>query len=102
MPRRDRIAIGKAIVDRPRRDDHWVTTDTAPLSFAAATKEVPANSKYFKVCTEPYFEVHILRVGRSWRRLWHFSCVVLLVRSFACGMAFYRLSSLGYSEALLY
>ncbi|CBJ29002.1 hypothetical protein Esi_0130_0034 [Ectocarpus siliculosus] len=48
MPRRDRIAIGKAIVNRPRRDDHWVTTDTAPLSFAAATKEFPANNKCFK------------------------------------------------------
>ncbi|CAN0044355.1 unnamed protein product [Ectocarpus fasciculatus] len=48
MPRRDRIAIGKAIVDRPRRDDHWVTTDTAPLSFAATTKELPVNSKNFK------------------------------------------------------
>ncbi|CAN0349190.1 unnamed protein product [Ectocarpus sp. 6 AP-2014] len=48
MPRRDRIAIGKAIVNRRRRDDHWVTTDTAPLSFAAATKEFPANNKCFK------------------------------------------------------
>ncbi|CAM9185524.1 unnamed protein product [Ectocarpus sp. 12 AP-2014] len=48
MPRRDRIAIGKAIVDRPRRDDHWVTTDTAPLSFAAATNEFPAYNKCFK------------------------------------------------------
>lgn len=41
MPRRDQIAIGKAIVDRPGRDDHWVISGTAGWTFAAATKEVP-------------------------------------------------------------
>ncbi|CAM9572347.1 unnamed protein product, partial [Pylaiella littoralis] len=38
---RDRQAIGKAIVDRPGKDDGWVTTDTAGWTFAAATREIP-------------------------------------------------------------
>lgn len=41
MPRQDQIAIGKAIVGRLGRDDHWVTNGTAGWTFAAATLEFP-------------------------------------------------------------
>eukprot|EP00903_Cladosiphon_okamuranus_P020124 g18479.t1 len=41
MSRPDQIAIGKAIVDRPGKDDFWVTNSTAGWTFAAATREVP-------------------------------------------------------------
>ncbi|CAN0266191.1 unnamed protein product, partial [Hapterophycus canaliculatus] len=43
LPRRDRNAIGKAIVGRPRKDDHWVTTGTAGCTFTAATTDFPEN-----------------------------------------------------------
>lgn len=41
LPRKDRNAIGKAIVGRPGKDDHWVTTGTAACTFTAATREFP-------------------------------------------------------------
>lgn len=43
LSRRDQIAIGKAIVGRPGKDDHWVTSSTAGWTFAAATAEFPEN-----------------------------------------------------------
>ncbi|CAM9689038.1 unnamed protein product [Laminaria digitata] len=41
LPRRDQIAIGKAIVGRLGKDDNWVTNSTAGWTFAAATREMP-------------------------------------------------------------
>lgn len=44
MPQKDKVAIGKKIVGRLGKDDHWVTTSTAGWTFAAATPELPEES----------------------------------------------------------
>ena len=46
LPRRDRIAIGKAIVGRLGKDDNWVTNSTAGWTFAAATREMPEGCRW--------------------------------------------------------
>lgn len=44
MPQKNQIAIGKKIVGRLGKDDHWVTTSTAGWTFTAATAELPEES----------------------------------------------------------
>lgn len=44
MSQQNQIAIGKKIVGRLGKDDHWVTTSTAGWTFAAATPELPEES----------------------------------------------------------